>query len=71
MNRASLRLVDYLRHIVEAAERIQKHTENLDSHGYFSVNLGIVWRTTKRNIPALGHQIRSMLEAMDTESDHA
>jgi uncharacterized protein with HEPN domain len=30
------------------------------SHGYFTVDLGIVWRTAKRNIPVLGSQIRAM-----------
>ena len=118
MNRDALRLADYLGHIIQAAEKIQKYTENLDeatfkandlvqdavirnfeiigeassnimridpgfidkhpelplrfaydmrnqlSHGYFTVDLGIVWRTAKRNIPVLGKQIKPMLDAM-------
>ena len=119
MSGASLRLVDYLRHIVQASERIQKYTADLDenafkasdiaqdavirnfeiigeassnilksnqefieqhpelplrfaydmrnqlSHGYFSVDLGIVWRTAKRNIPELCLQIKSKIASMD------
>ena len=30
------------------------------SHGYFSVDLGIVWRTAKTNIPALCDQVKSV-----------
>lgn len=118
MSRESLRLVDYLHHIVQAAERIQKYIENLDeeafkasdlvqdavirnfevigeasnnilksnegfieqhpelplrfaydmrnqlSHGYFSTDLNIVWRTAKLSIPALGNRIKVLLEGM-------
>ena len=118
MSRESLRLVDYLHHIVQAAERIQKYIENLDeeafkasdlvqdavirnfevigeasnnilksnegfieqhpelplrfaydmrnqlSHGYFSTDLNIVWRTAKLSIPVLGNRIKVLLEGM-------
>lgn len=37
------------------------------SHGYFTVDLGIVWRTANRNIPILGAQIISMIEVLNTD----
>lgn len=121
MNRDPLRLADYLGHIIQAVERIQKYTENLDeaafkasdivqdavirnfevigeashnimridqdfierhpelplrfaydmrnqlSHGYFTVDLGIVWRTATRNIPVLAGQIRAMVDAIPAD----
>jgi uncharacterized protein with HEPN domain len=72
MSREALRLVDYLGHIAQAAERIQKYTSlrfaydmrNQLSHGYFTVDLGIVWRTVTRNIPVLAEQIKLMVDSM-------
>jgi len=34
---------------------------NRVSHGYFSVDLEIVWKTVKRDIPELERQIRQLL----------
>lgn len=118
MSRDPLRLHDYLGHILQAIDRIQKYTVDLDesgflhseiaqdavvrnfeiigeasrnierlepdfimqhpelplkfaydmrnqlAHGYFQVDLAIVWRTAKRNIPTLGEQIRAIVVAM-------
>ena len=42
------------------------------SHGYFSTDLSIVWRTATRNIPALSHQIKLLMEGMrPDDSDQA
>lgn len=125
MSRDPLRLPDYLGHIHQAIERIQKYTDGMDeagflsnamvqdavvrnfeiigeasrniervapefvnqhpelplkfaydmrnqlSHGYFQVDLGIVWRTSKRNLPTLGEQIGLLYESLrehDTNS---
>lgn len=123
MSRDPLRLHDYLAHILQAIERIQKYTGDLDesgfmqsdiaqdavvrnfeiigeasrnierlepdfiaqhpelplkfaydmrnqlAHGYFQVDLAIVWRTAKRNLPALGEQIRAIVIAMQLAGD--
>lgn len=34
------------------------------SHGYFTVDLGIVWRTACRHLPMLGDQIKAMADAI-------
>lgn len=123
MNHDPLRLRDYLAHILQAIDRIQKYTGDLDesgflqsdiaqdavvrnfeiigeasrnierlepdfivqhpelplkfaydmrnqlAHGYFQVDLGIVWRTAKRNLPTLGEQIRAIVTAMQGPGD--
>lgn len=35
---------------------------NALAHGYFSVDLGIVWRTVKNDLPGLRHLVRALLE---------
>lgn len=35
---------------------------NALAHGYFSVDLGIVWRTIKNDLPGLGDQVRALLD---------
>lgn len=117
MSRASQRLHDYLRHILEAVERIQRYTRDLDeagfvaddmvqdavirnlevigeasrnierdhpdvaaahpelplayayemrnalAHGYFKVDLAVVWRTIESDLPALQEQVRRLAQA--------
>lgn len=112
MKKDQLRVPDYLGHILEAVERINTYTDDMDevgflqnqmvqdavirnieiigeaarniekhhsefaslhpdvpwedvylmrnrvSHGYFSVDLEVVWRTVQRDIPELAQQIR-------------
>lgn len=104
MSRDPQRLADYLGHVVEAIERIERYTADLDevaflhseivkdavicnieryhpgfaaahpelplavayemrnalAHGYFKVDLGIVWRTVKRDLPHLLQLVRSL-----------
>ena len=114
MSRDPLRLADYLGHVVEAIERIERYTADLDelaflhseivqdavirnfeiigeasrnierhhpefaaahpelplavayemrnalAHGYFKVDLGIVWRTIERDLPQLLQLVRSL-----------
>jgi uncharacterized protein with HEPN domain len=38
---------------------------NALSHGYFQVDVAIVWRTVKRELPALEVQIRQILARFD------
>jgi uncharacterized protein with HEPN domain len=115
MSRDPQRLADYLAHIVQAIERIERYTDDLDevaflgseivqdavirnfevigeasrnierhhpdfatahpelplavayemrnalAHGYFKVDLGIVWRTIKRDLPHLLQLVRSLV----------
>lgn len=114
MSRDPQRLADYLAHIVQAIERIERYTDDLDevafleselvqdavirnfevigeasrnierhhpdfaaahpelplavayemrnalAHGYFKVDLGIVWRTIKKDLPHLLQLVRSL-----------
>ena len=118
MSRDKQRLGDYLRHIVEAIERIQAYTHGLDdqsfgsspmvqdavlrnlevigeasrnievhhpefaaahsqlplafayqmrnaiSHGYFQVDLGIVWRTIHSDLPQLREQVGVLIGSL-------
>jgi uncharacterized protein with HEPN domain len=42
------------------------------SHGYFSTDLNIVWRTATRNIPALGEKIKLLVEDLRAgDANHA
>jgi uncharacterized protein with HEPN domain len=38
---------------------------NVLAHGYFGVDLAIVWRTVRTDLPALDHQIRTALASRD------
>ena len=116
MTDATPRLPDYLRHIIEAIERIERYTEDMDelgfaqnqmvqdavirnfeiigeasrniervspgfvaahpelplsfayemrnvlAHGYFKVDIGVVWNTIERDLPTLHAQIKSVIE---------
>lgn len=113
------RLADYLAHIVQAIDRIERYTGDLSAtafatsemaqdavirnlevvgeasrnilrehpevaadhpalplaaayemrnalaHGYFKIDLGIVWNTLKRDLPGMREQARSLLAALD------
>lgn len=115
MNRNALRLADYLTHILEAIDRIERYTRGLDraafmstdmvqdavirnfeiigeasrnitkrhrdfaaanpnlplavayemrnavAHGYFKVDLGIVWKTVRDDLDALKRSVASAL----------
>jgi uncharacterized protein with HEPN domain len=116
MKHAQLRLVDYLGHILQAIQRIQQYTANMDesafkanhlvqdavirnleivgeaskniwqveptfaalnpslplgaayemrnvlSHGYFRVDLEVVWRTVQQRLPDLHDQVTALLK---------
>lgn len=38
-------------------------------HGYFGVDLAIVWEVVRSDLPKLGAEIRAMLHALDSEPD--
>lgn len=111
----SLRIPDYLEHIIDAAGRIQQYTADMDeasflatplvqdavirnieimgeasrnlekhapdftaqhpgipwtevylmrnrlSHGYFSVDLSLIWKTIQRDIPELANAVRAVI----------
>lgn len=117
-----LRLSGYLTHILQAIDRIQRYTEELDelgflssaitqdavirnlevigeasrnirqrypafadahpelplssayemrnvlSHGYFKVDLGVVWQTLEKDLPALQVQTLAVIEAEQLDS---
>lgn len=121
MKGRSLRLADYLGHILEAIERIERYTadlaydafvesditqdavirnleivgeacRNIDrrfpdfaarhpdfplkaafemrnvlSHGYFGVDLGLVWRTVNTNLPELRRQVQQIMAEPDRD----
>ncbi len=50
-----LRVPEYLGHIV---------MRNRVSHGYFTVDLEIVWKTIKRDIPELEEQAKRLLAGL-------
>ena len=114
MSAATPRLPDYLQHIIEAIERIQRYAEDMDelgfaqnqmvqdavirnfeiigeairsierpnpgfvaahpelplsftyemrnvlAHGYFKVDLSVVWKTMEQDLPGLLQQIRAV-----------
>ena len=117
MSRDPNRLADYLGHIIQAIERIQRYTDVMDevgffqsemaqdavirnfevigeasrnierdhpdfvaghpdlplafayemrnalAHGYFKVDLGIVWATIKNDLPRLLRQVQTLVQA--------
>ena len=119
MNRKSLRVADFLSHIVEAIERIERYTGEIDrdafaasgitqdavirnlevigeacrniervdpdfaarypalplhaasgmrnllSHGYFAIDLDIVWTTIKTSPPPMEQQVRRIAAELD------
>lgn len=121
MNRDQQRLADYLGHIREAIERIQRYVADIDevaflkndmtqdavirnleilgeashnieshypefaahhpelplafayqmrnavAHGYFKVDLEIVWKTISSDLPGLHEQVRGILEDLQQE----
>lgn len=121
MKKDELRVPDYLGHIIEAVERINTYTEDMDevgflqnqlvqdavirnieiigeaarniekhhpefagqhpdvpwedvylmrnrvSHGYFSVDLEVVWKTVQRDVPELGQQIRQLQQSLQSK----
>ena len=36
------------------------------THGYFSVDLGVVWNTIQHDLPALRKQVESALKDLET-----
>jgi uncharacterized protein with HEPN domain len=120
MKKDQLRMPDYLSHILQAVDRINDYTEDMDevgflknqmvqdavirnieiigeaarniekhhpefanqhpdvpweevylmrnrvSHGYFSVDLEVIWNTVQRDIPELEQQIRQLLKSLQS-----
>ncbi len=118
MTRDKQRLADYLGHILEAIERIDRYTDDMDeliflnnpmvqdavirnleiigeasnniardfpeftqthpelplvpayemrnavAHGYFKVDMEIVWKTIHRDLPGLYEQVRALVDEM-------
>jgi uncharacterized protein with HEPN domain len=123
MNKDTLRVPAYLSHILQAIERINRYTEDMDeaaflldertqdavirnfeiigeasrnierqhlafatehpdipwgiayemrnalAHGYFKVDLEIVWRTIQNDLPGLEQQIQSLLEKLQPDAE--
>ncbi len=123
MRREHHRLADYLGHLLEAIERIDRYTQAMDervflenplvqdavirnfeiigeashnietrypafaatnpelplafayqmrnavAHGYFKVDLEIVWKTIHSDLPGLRRQVRQLLEGMPRDDD--
>jgi uncharacterized protein with HEPN domain len=75
------RLQDCLAHVIEAIDRIGRYTAGIDeaefvrnemrnalAHGYFKVDLGIVWKTIETDLPALRQQVEVLLAAPQTSA---
>ena len=83
MNDKGLRLRDYLGHILQAIERIERYTgdmtepeflsgsnamtqdaviRNALAHGYFRVDLEIIWKTIQSDLPALHGQLAQLVK---------
>jgi uncharacterized protein with HEPN domain len=43
---------------------------NALAHGYFKVDLAIVWRSVETDLPPLYEQVRSLLGALTQTNDH-
>ena len=43
---------------------------NRVSHGYFSVDLAIVWQAVQRDTPLLGAQLRRLLDDLSAGEGH-
>ena len=71
MKQDFMRLDEYLSHIIEAVNRVERYPEfanshpeapfamaygmrNMLAHGYFKVDLEVVWKTIERDLPELG-----------------
>jgi len=61
------RLADYLEHIRQAAtdarsfvEGINKSEFLVDTHGYFDINLDVVWDTVQTALPKLLEQLHNI-----------
>lgn len=50
-----LRLPEYPGHILQAIERI---------HGYFKIDMGIVWSTIHNDLPDLHKQVSKLIEQL-------
>lgn len=48
--------------------RAAYETRNSLAHGYFQVDLDIVWRTVQRDLPLLQEQVRNVLDALRSRS---
>lgn len=122
MSKDSLRIPDYVDHLLQALRRIERYTETMDetmfledqktqdavirnieilgeaaanirdadpefverhshvpwrtiramrnrvSHGYFEIDLSIVWKTIKNDLPALERQISALVAERRTDS---
>jgi uncharacterized protein with HEPN domain len=40
---------------------------NRVSHGYFEVDLDLVWQTVQTDLPVLENQMRALISTIDTE----
>ncbi len=58
------RLLDYLDHMVEAISRQQmRGMRNRMAHGYFDIDLDVVWDTVQASLPALLRQLVAITES--------
>ena len=71
------RLADYLGHVLQAIDRIGRYvgpvdeaTFNAVSHGYYKVDLGIVWRTIVADLPGFRDSVQAAADEL-TAARHA
>lgn len=54
---------DYADSHPEIPWRFAYEMRNVLTHGYFKIDLEIVWRTIHKDLPTLEHQVRALLAA--------
>ena len=77
----ALRVPDYLQHILQAIERIDRNTADLDEIGFFYSelvqdavirNIEIVWKTIQGDLPGLHAQVQeAFAELFRSDEKHA
>jgi len=100
MSKDSLRIPDYIDHMLQAINRISRYVQGLDesarniersfpefaaqhpeipwtdiylmrnrlSHGYFSIDMELVWKTVQRDIPDLEKQLHHLQRDVKDDS---
>lgn len=67
-HRIEVRYPDFAREHEDLPLAAAYQMRNAVAHGYFEVDIDIVWATIRLDLPALAGQLRDYLNAMDEQS---
>lgn len=56
--------VDFIQAHTEVPWRSMRNMRNRMAHGYFDINLDVVWETTREWLPALLKQLPAVIQAV-------